>query len=69
MLYIDLNNLNKKILMQLHESGVAAPSDTTLHGQYAIRIANVNYRSRKEDFDTLVQGVLQMGHEALQKRK
>ena len=58
-----LNNMNKNILMRLHTEGVAAPSFTMLHGQYAIRVANVNHRSRKEDFDILVNAVLRIGNE------
>lgn len=50
----DLNVLNKEILMELQEQGIAAPSYTTLHEKYAIRVAITNHRSRREDFDVLV---------------
>ena len=40
-----LNALNQEILLRLHESGVAAPSYTTLRGRYAIRAAITNHRS------------------------
>jgi glutamate/tyrosine decarboxylase-like PLP-dependent enzyme len=40
-----LNALNKEILMQLHEQGIAAPSYTTLQGCYCLRIAIANHRS------------------------
>jgi glutamate/tyrosine decarboxylase-like PLP-dependent enzyme len=56
-----LNALNKEILMQLQETGIAAPSNAFLHGQYAIRVANVNHRSRKEDFDLLVKTIVTIG--------
>ena len=56
-----LNALNKEILMRLHEQGIAAPSYGLLNGRYAIRVANVNHRSRKEDFEALVNGVLAIG--------
>ena len=58
-----LNALNKEILMQLHEQGIAAPSYTTLQGRYCLRIAIANHRSRQEDFDLLAQEVLRIGHE------
>jgi aromatic-L-amino-acid decarboxylase len=58
-----LNALNKEILMQLHEQGIAAPSYTTLQGQYCLRIAIANHRSRKEDFDLLAREVVRIGHE------
>jgi glutamate/tyrosine decarboxylase-like PLP-dependent enzyme len=58
-----LNDLNKEILMRMHEKGVAAPSNTFLQGQYAIRVANVNHRSRKADFEVLVKETVQLGEE------
>ncbi len=57
----ELNILNQEILMRLHEENVATPSYTLLDGKYAIRVANVNHRSRKEDFEALVAGVLRIG--------
>ncbi len=58
-----LNALNKEILMQLHEQGIAAPSYTTLHGQYCLRIAIANHRSKLEDFDVVAREVVRLGHE------
>ena len=58
-----LNALNKEILMQLHEQGIAAPSYTTLNGQYCIRVAIANHRSRQEDFDLLAKAVVRLGRE------
>lgn len=60
-----LNALNKEILMQLHEQGIAAPSYTTLQGRYCLRIAIANHRSRQEDFDLLAREVLRIGHELM----
>jgi glutamate/tyrosine decarboxylase-like PLP-dependent enzyme len=57
----DLDELNHEILVQLHESGVAVPSYTKVSGKFAIRVANTNHRSRREDFDLLVQEVLRIG--------
>jgi glutamate/tyrosine decarboxylase-like PLP-dependent enzyme len=56
-----LNRLNQEILIQMHESGVAAPSYTTLNGRYAIRVAIVNHRSRREDFELLVSETVRLG--------
>jgi hypothetical protein len=58
-----LNRLNQELLIRLHESGVAAPSYTTLKGQYALRAAITNHRSRLEDFDLMIQEVLRIGRE------
>jgi aromatic-L-amino-acid/L-tryptophan decarboxylase len=59
----ELNKLNQDLLVNLHESGLAAPSYTTLNGIYALRVANVNQRSRREDFDLLVEAVVRLGRE------
>lgn len=56
-----LNALNKELLLRLHESGVAVPSYTILHGKYALRVANTNHRTRKEDFDLLISKVIELG--------
>ena len=56
-----LNRLNREILVELQESGVAAPSYTTLKGAYCLRVAISNHRSRFEDFDLLVAEVLRIG--------
>jgi aromatic-L-amino-acid decarboxylase len=58
-----LNALNKEILMQLHEQGIAAPSYTTLNGRYCLRIAIANHRSRQEDFDVLAKETVRIGRE------
>jgi glutamate/tyrosine decarboxylase-like PLP-dependent enzyme len=58
-----LNALNKEILMQLQERGIAAPSYTTLNGRYCLRIAIANHRSRQEDFDLLAREVVRLGQE------
>ena len=56
-----LNALNQELLTQLQEAGIAGPSSTTLNGRFAIRVANTNQRSRREDFDILVREVLRLG--------
>ena len=57
----ELNVLNQELLVRLHESGSAAPSYTTLNGKYALRVANVNHRSQRSDFDMLIRDVIQIG--------
>jgi glutamate/tyrosine decarboxylase-like PLP-dependent enzyme len=52
-----LNELNKEILLQLHERGIAVPSYTILRGLYAIRVAITNHRTRTEDFDFFINAV------------
>ena len=63
----ELNTLNKNILMQLHERGIATPSYTLLEGRYALRVAITNHRSRREDFEVLVSETLRIAQELRQK--
>ncbi len=57
----DLDRINSEITTRLHESGVSAPSTTTLNGRLAIRAAFVNHRTQTEDVDALVAAVLEAG--------
>jgi glutamate/tyrosine decarboxylase-like PLP-dependent enzyme len=60
-----LNAINKEILMQLHEKGIAVPSYTTLGERYCLRIAISNHRSMFEDFDLLAKEVVRLGREII----
>jgi aromatic-L-amino-acid/L-tryptophan decarboxylase len=57
----DADRINREIVVNLHESGIAAPSTTTLDGRLAIRCAIVNHRTDRCDVDTLVAAVLEFG--------
>jgi aromatic-L-amino-acid/L-tryptophan decarboxylase len=59
----ELNAVNEEILLRLQEAGIAVPSATTLGGRFALRCANVNHRSRRADFETLVNAVVRIGRE------
>jgi glutamate/tyrosine decarboxylase-like PLP-dependent enzyme len=58
-----LDALNREILIQVQERGIAAPSGTTIRGRFAIRVAITNHRSREADFDALVDAVVALGRE------
>ena len=58
---VSANLLNRDIVADLHESGIAAPSTTTLNGQLVIRAAIVNHRTSGTDIDTLLAAVLSLG--------
>lgn len=58
-----LNELNEELLAELQESGVAVPSNTTLDGKYALRVAITNHRSRREDFDLLIHKLLELARQ------
>ena len=55
------DRVNGEIVADIHESGIAAPSTTTLDGKLAIRAAIVNHRTDKSDLDALVAAVLEFG--------
>lgn len=56
-----LDALNRELLAQLQESGIALPSSTLLNGKFAIRVAHVNHRTRDEDIDMMVTAILEIG--------
>src|SRR5581483_9233963 len=57
----DADALNAALVADLHESGVAAPSTTTIDGKLAIRAAIVNHRTEARDIDSLIDAVLRLG--------
>jgi glutamate/tyrosine decarboxylase-like PLP-dependent enzyme len=56
-----LDDLNAEILMQLHERGIATPSSTVLNSRFSIRVAICNHRSKRADFEALVDSVVAIG--------
>jgi aromatic-L-amino-acid decarboxylase len=57
----DANKVNGDIVIDIQESGIAAPSTTVLDGQLAIRAAIVNHRTDACDIDALISAVLDFG--------
>ena len=58
-----LNDLNQEILMRLHERGLAVPSYTRIHDQFALRVSITNHRTTRADLDFLVEQVLALADE------
>jgi aromatic-L-amino-acid/L-tryptophan decarboxylase len=56
-----LKDLNTEIMLQIQESGLAVPSDTTVAGKHCLRVAINNHRTRRQDLDLLVEKVLELG--------
>jgi aromatic-L-amino-acid decarboxylase len=52
---------NAAIVADIHESGIAVPSTTTIRGHLAIRACFVNHRAQIEDVDALVDAVVKFG--------
>jgi glutamate/tyrosine decarboxylase-like PLP-dependent enzyme len=55
------DHLNAELVADLHESGLAVPSTTTVGGRTAIRVALVNHRTTAADLDVLLDAVLRLG--------
>ena len=58
-----LDQLNKRIELELQERGIAVPSVSTIAGRKYLHVAVANHRSRREDFDLLVREVVRLGGE------
>ncbi len=53
--------VNRDLVADIHESGIAAPSTTVLDGRLAIRAAIVNHRTDVCDVEALIAAVLEFG--------
>ncbi len=62
-----LDALNDEILCRLQESGTAVTSGTRIRGRFAIRVAITNHRSRRADFDLLVNAVRELGRRLIER--
>ncbi len=56
-----LDAINKAIVVELQEQGIAAPSGTIVKNKYVLHVAHTNHRSRREDFDVPVREVIRIG--------
>jgi aromatic-L-amino-acid/L-tryptophan decarboxylase len=56
-----LKVFNIEIMLRLQESGIAVPTDTTVHGRHCLRVAITNHRTRREDLALLVKEILRLG--------
>jgi aromatic-L-amino-acid decarboxylase len=57
----DADRVNARIVVDLQEAGVAAPSTTRINGEMAIRAAITNHRTQRSDVDALVEATLAIG--------
>jgi tetratricopeptide (TPR) repeat protein/glutathione synthase/RimK-type ligase-like ATP-grasp enzyme len=57
----DAQRINPRIVIELQESGVVAPSTTILDGRLAIRAALVNHRTGRREIDLLVEKTVALG--------
>jgi glutamate/tyrosine decarboxylase-like PLP-dependent enzyme len=57
----DAQRVNPRIVIELQESGVVAPSSTVVGGRAAIRAAIVNHRTGRNEIDALVAKTVELG--------
>lgn len=56
-----LKQLNTEIMVRMQEAGIAAVSDTTVHGRHCLRAAINNHRTKRADLDILIDEVARQG--------
>jgi aromatic-L-amino-acid/L-tryptophan decarboxylase len=64
-----LDDLNANIVADVQIAGIAAPSTTRIHGRLAIRVNITNHRTRREDLESLIRGVLAKARERVLSQK
>ena len=57
----DLNDLNRRIVVELHERGIAIPSTTRIAGALAIRVCICNHRTSSSDLEQMVDEIILIG--------
>jgi glutamate/tyrosine decarboxylase-like PLP-dependent enzyme len=57
----NLDEINKQIIIELQEKGVAVLTWTIINDQYVMRAAIFNHRSTKKDFDLLINNIVEIG--------
>ncbi len=65
---VESDEVNRRIVVELQESGTVAPSTTRIDGQLAIRVALVNHRTGRDEVDTLLNRTLEIGRGILKKK-
>ena len=57
----EADRVNTELVLALQESGIAAPSSTTIDGKFAIRAAIFNHRTTKLEIDNLLDATMRFG--------
>ena len=56
---------NKECLLRVQEEGLAIPSSTQLDERFALRVAITNHRTRRQDLDLFLDGLLRISQDIL----
>jgi glutamate/tyrosine decarboxylase-like PLP-dependent enzyme len=57
----ELDAVNRRLMIELQESGRYIVSSTVLDGRYALRVAITNHRSQMADFTALAEDCVRFG--------
>ncbi|MFO7695710.1 MAG: pyridoxal-dependent decarboxylase [Anaerolineae bacterium] len=63
---VSLDALNRRILAELQERGIAVPTGSTVRGHAVIHVAITNHRTRREDLALLARETVRLGRELSQ---
>jgi glutamate/tyrosine decarboxylase-like PLP-dependent enzyme len=58
-----IDRLNERLVGEIQKRSLAIPSLYTIGGKSCVRVCNLNQRSQRSDFETLVQSCEQIGAE------
>ena len=58
-----MNRLNESLVSEIQKRGIAKPSFYANGGKSCVRVWNLNQRSKRSDFETLVQACEELGVE------
>jgi glutamate/tyrosine decarboxylase-like PLP-dependent enzyme len=64
-----LDRLNRELLMQLHEQGIAVPTSGRIRHAFALRCAITNHRTRRSDLDLLIAQVVELGRRLVREQR
>ena len=57
-----IKQVNLEIMLRLQETGIAALSDTTVHGNHCLRVAICNHRTKISDLKLLSNQIVKLGN-------
>jgi predicted nucleotidyltransferase len=57
---VEDSSVNRELVLDLHESGIAAPSWTTINGETVVRCAIINHRTTHDDIDLFFDAISEL---------
>ncbi|HVJ76817.1 MAG TPA: pyridoxal-dependent decarboxylase, partial [Hyphomicrobium sp.] len=57
---VEDSSVNRELVLNLHESGIAAPSWTMINGETVVRCAIINHRTTRDDIDLFFDAISEL---------